>query len=150
MNDAVVLLRLRKFLLLTSALLLVGTVVELWLINHSETFVQLIPLILCGLGLIAVCAALLRPRRATLLVLRACMGLVAAGGLFGLYQHIENNLGFHRELHPNASTGELLMGALGGANPLLAPGILALTAALAVAATYAHPALVKGRTEVNI
>ena len=145
MSDAVVLLRLRKFLLLVSALLFVGTMFELWLINHSESFTQLIPFALCGLGLIVVCAALLRPRRAALLGLRASMGLVALGSLFGLYQHIENNLGFHRELHPNASTGELLMGALGGANPLLAPGILALTAALAVAATYRHPGLGKGR-----
>jgi hypothetical protein len=33
------------------------------------------------------------------------------------------------------------MGTLSGANPLLAPGIMALTAALAIAATYYHPSL---------
>jgi hypothetical protein len=141
MSDASVLFRLRQFLLVVSALLCVGTLVELWLTNHMETFVQLIPFALCGLGLAAVVAALLSPRRAALLALRALMVLVALGGFFGVYRHLAGNLEFHRELHPNASTGELLSGALGGANPLLAPGILALTAALAIAATYYHPAL---------
>lgn len=141
MNDAAVLSRLRQFLLVVSALLFVGALVELWLINHSESFSQLIPFALCGLGLVAVILTMVRPRRFALLALRACMGLVASGSLFGVYQHLENNLEFHRELHPNASTGDLLLGALSGANPLLAPGILALTAALAVAATYHHPSL---------
>ena len=141
MSDATVLFRLRQFLLVMSALLFVGTLVELWLTNHSETFVQLIPFALCGLGFVAIFLALLRPRRAVLLGLRVCMGLVVLGSFIGVYLHLEGNLGFHRELHPNASTGDLLMGALGGANPLLAPGVLALTAALAIAATYYHPSL---------
>jgi hypothetical protein len=145
MSDASVLLRLRQFLLVVSALLFVGTLVELWLINHMEDPVQLIPFALCGLGFVAVLVAMLRPRRAVLLGLRVCMGLVILGSFLGAYLHIEGNLGFHRELHPNAPTGDLLMGALGGANPLLAPGILALTAVLASAATYYHPALAKVR-----
>jgi hypothetical protein len=145
MSDAIVLLRLRQFLLVTSALIFAGTLVELWLTNHMETFVQLIPFALCGLGLVAVCAALLSPHRAALLCLRACMLLVALGSLFGVYQHLANNFGFESELHPKASTGEHLLGALSGANPMLAPGILSLTAALAIAATYYHPALSKRR-----
>lgn len=141
MSDASVLLRLRRFLLIMSALLLVGTLSELWLINHMEDRLQLIPFALCGLGLVAIFVAMLRPRRAALLGLRACMGLLVLGSFIGVYLHLEGNLGFQRELHPNATTGDLLMGTLGGANPLLAPGILALTAALAIAATYQHPAL---------
>lgn len=145
MSDAVVLSRLRQFLLVTSALLFVGALIELWLTNHVESPLQLLPFALCGLGLAAVIVAALRPGRAALLALRACMGLVASGSLFGVYLHLESNLGFHRELYPNSSTGDLLMGALSGANPLLAPGILALTAALALAATYYHPSLEKAR-----
>jgi hypothetical protein len=137
MSDALVLSRLRQFLLVVSALLLIGTLVELWLINHMEDPVQLIPFALCGLGLVAVFVALLRPRRAALHGLRV---LLALGSFLGVYLHLESNHGFQRELHPNASTGELLLGTLGGANPLLAPGMLAITAALAIAATYQHPA----------
>jgi hypothetical protein len=151
MSDALILLRLRQFLLVVSALLLLGTLAELWLINHTEDPVQLIPFALCGLGLVAVFSALVRPRRAALLGLRVCMGLVVLGSLVGVYLHLESNLGFHRELHPNASNADLLWGTLGGANPLLAPGILALTAALAIAATYYHPALrASGRAEEGL
>lgn len=144
MFDAVVLSRLRRFLLIVAGLLFVGTVGELWLINHMEDPVQLLPFVLCGLGTVAVVAVLLRPRRATMLALRVVMSLAVIGSLIGVYLHIESNLAFIREINPNAPTGEVIMGALGGANPLLAPAILALAATLAVAATYYHPALKKG------
>ena len=48
---------------------------------------------------------------------------------------------FALEIQPNATTSEIVMDALRGANPLLAPGVLALAAILAIAATYYHPAL---------
>ena len=147
MNDAVVLLRLRRFLLITSALLFVGTVVELSLVNHTENVVQLLPFALCGLGLIVILVVLFLPQRSTLLGLRACMGLAVLGSLFGVYEHVTNNMAFQKEIHPNAPAREVVMGALGGANPLLAPGVLALAAMLAMAATYYHPTLGKGREE---
>ena len=142
MSDSLVLSRLRRFLLAVAALLFVGTLCELWLVGHSENAVQLIPFALCGAGLAAVLAGLFRPRRGVLLSLRACMALVASGSLYGVYEHVENNLALQREVDP---TGDALMAAIGGANPLLAPGVLALAAALALAATYYHPSLLKVR-----
>ncbi len=141
MTDAVVLLRLRRFLLIISALLFLGTVVELWLANHTKTVVQLIPFALCGIGLIVLSVVLLYPRRAAMLALRACMVMVLLGSLFGVYEHVSGNIAFQSEIHPNANTREFVMGAIGGASPLLAPGILALAAVLALAATYHHPSL---------
>lgn len=140
MSTDLILARLRRFLLLISASLCVGTVIELWLAEHTEG-TQLIPFVLCGLGLVAVGAAWFRPQKPVLWVLRGVMGLVALGSLFGIYEHLEYNAGFYREIHPNATTAAVLGGALSGANPLLAPGILALAAILAWAATYHHPAL---------
>jgi hypothetical protein len=147
MTDAIVLLRLRRFLLTISALLFLGTLVELWLVGHAETVVQLIPFALCGLGLILVMVVLFHQRRFTLLALRVCAGLVFAGSLFGVYEHIVGNIAFQSEVQPNATAREVLMGAIGGGNPLLAPGILALAAVLAIAATYHHPALKRGGDE---
>lgn len=141
MSPAIILERLRRFLLLLSALLCVGTVIELLLTNHWEDIIQLIPFALCGLGLIAIMVVLLYPQRLTLLGLRGCMALIALGSLFGIYEHLEHNLAFELEIRPNAVVGDIFMDALAGANPLLAPGILALAAILAVAATYYHPAL---------
>ena len=144
MTADVILARLRRFLLVIAGLLLAGTVLELWVINHTEEPIQWLPFILCGIGLVAVGAALLRPQRRVLLGLRWLMGAVTLGSVFGVIEHIESNLGFVLEIHPNATTEQILTGALGGASPLLAPGMLALAAILAIAATYYHPAL-KGR-----
>jgi hypothetical protein len=56
------------------------------------------------------------------------------------YEHIANNIGFQMEVLPGSTTARLIAAALGGASPLLAPGILAVAAALALAAAYAYPA----------
>ncbi|HEV2801361.1 MAG TPA: hypothetical protein VGW12_12730 [Pyrinomonadaceae bacterium] len=141
MNPADVLSRLRRFLLAFSVVLLGGALLELWLIGHMEDPLQFVPFVLCGVGALVALVALLRPRRATLLVLRAAMVLVILGTLVGIYLHVEGNLGLQREISPNASTSETLFATLGGANPLLAPGVLAVAAILALAATYQHPAL---------
>jgi hypothetical protein len=141
MSPAETLLRLRRFLLIFSVFLLAGTVVELLLVNHTENTVQFIPFILCGLGLIAVISVLIRTQRATLLVLRGCMGLIMCGTVFGIYEHVTNNIAFQLEIRPNISRSEMLSSGLRGANPLLAPGILAVAATLALAATYNHPLL---------
>ncbi len=147
MSSADILLRLRRFLLVFSVLLFGGTLTELLLIDHAESFVQLIPFMLCGLGTVAALAALFRPHRTTVLGLRVCMGLVALGSLFGIYQHVVNNFAFEREIDPTALAGDLVLSALGGPNPLLAPGMLAVAAVLALAVTYQHPALVNGHEE---
>jgi fatty acid desaturase len=138
MTSSVVLARLRRFLLALSALLFGGTVVELWLVNHTEDFVQWIPFVLCGIGLLVVVAVLFRPERETVMGLRAWMLIVIVGSLFGVYQHVTNNIAFEREISPTAPSQRILRAALGGANPLLAPGMLAVTALLALAATYKH------------
>jgi hypothetical protein len=75
------------------------------------------------------------------LCVRVLMLLVAAGAMYGVYNHAWNNFAFEREINPKAGVGEMILAALGGANPLLAPGILAVAAAVALAASYYHPAL---------
>lgn len=131
--------RLRLFLLVMAGLIFAGTPVELLFEEHTGTPAQSIPFILCGLGLIAVLVALGAPNRRNLTALRATMVLTFLGSLFGIYEHIEHNLAFELEIRPNAAIGQVLGDALTGASPLLAPGILALGAILALAATYYHP-----------
>lgn len=144
MNHETVLARLRWFLLLLSAALLTGTLLELWLTQHTEDFVQWIPHVLCVVGLAAILVVMVRPVRGAVLCLRTLMVLVVAGALFGVYEHVGNNLAFEREINSTAGGGESILAALGGANPLLAPGILAVAAVLALAASYYHPALMSG------
>ncbi len=136
MSPAEVLLRLRRFLLVLSVLLFCGALVELWLVNHTEDFVQWLPFALSIAGSLSALLVLFRPGRATLRVLRVCMVLIALGSLFGIYEHVEGNIAFAQEIQPNSPTLQLVMSGLRGANPLLAPGILAFAAALALGATY--------------
>jgi uncharacterized membrane protein len=133
--------RIRRFLLLLSTFALLATLTELWLAEHTKETLQFIPFILCGGGLIALAAALLSPQKSTLLLLRVIMTIVALGGLVGTGVHLLRNFEFEREIRPNAAVGDVLMPALKGAAPLLAPGTLIFAALLALAATYYHPAL---------
>jgi len=140
--------RLRTFLLVVAGCICAGTIVELFLLEHTKTLVQLTPFVLCGVGALAVATALARPKRGTLIALRAVMGLLLLGSLFGVYEHIENNLAFELEIRPNATASDVWLETLKGDSPLLAPGALAVAACLAVAATYEHPAL--ARRQANI
>jgi hypothetical protein len=58
-----------------------------------------------------------------------------------MYEHIENNIAFQLEIWPDLSPFEMLASGLGGANPLLAPGILGIAALLALTAAYYNPGL---------
>jgi ABC-type uncharacterized transport system permease subunit len=133
--------RLRRFLLLLSGSICLGTVVELLLAGHWGDLVQWIPFGLSALGLAAISAVWRHPQRKTILALRGVMVLVMLGSIYGVWEHLEGNLGFVREIKPNATTWQWLLGGLTGGNPLLAPGILALAALIALAASYYHPAL---------
>jgi len=141
MRNDVVLQRLRTFLLLLAAGMSLGAIVELWAANHTEEPLQWVPFVLCGLSIVVILAALLRPQRAVLITLRVVMVLMIAGSVLGIYEHVEGNIEFAQEIHPNLNASALLLEGLTGGNPLLAPGTLAVAALIALTATYYHPAL---------
>jgi hypothetical protein len=58
-----------------------------------------------------------------------------------VFVHVSSNIELFTETHANASTAAIISAGLGGRNPLVAPGMLALAGILAAAATYYHPAL---------
>jgi hypothetical protein len=136
MNAAEVLRQLRSFLLVLSVLLFGGAIVELWLVGHTDSWLQWIPFVLSLAGSIASLIVLFRTQPKTVGVLRVCMVVIMLGTLFGIYQHVAGNLALEREINPGASTARLVKRGLQGGNPLLAPGIPAIAALLALSATY--------------
>jgi hypothetical protein len=130
--------RLRTFLSLLALGLFIGTCAELLLAEHYDDPIQIVPFALCGAGMVAVAIAWLHPTRAVNRIVRALMAIIASGSLLGIYEHLEGNLGFVHEVQPRAANLDALTEALHGAAPLLAPGILAVGAAVAVAATFAQ------------
>ena len=137
-SPADVLLRLRRFLLVLSVLLFGGALVELWLIGHTKELIQWLPFGLCVVGSLSALLVLFRPGPGTVRILRICMALIGLGTLLGVYLHVEGNVLFAQEVQPNSQTTELVWKGLAGANPLLAPGILAVAAVVAAAATYRY------------
>ena len=137
-STAEILRRLRRFLLLLTIALFAGALVELWLVGHTEDVIQLAPFVLSVVGIVASLLVFFWPSNGTIQVMRIWMAIVVVGTLVGVYLHIEGNVMFHREVDPNATTSQLVWEGLGGGNPLLAPGILAIAALLAVAATYRY------------
>ncbi len=132
---------LRALFLGLSGLAFIGATVELWLVEHYESFIQTIPFFLCSIGLIMIFIFLKKPGIKTVYGLRYTSIVIALGGLFGMYEHLRNNLAFEMEVHPEYTFGTAFWEALGGATPLMAPGILFFAALLAMASTWRHPVL---------
>lgn len=138
MSTAEVLHRLRLFLLALSSLLFAGTLLELTLVNHTEDAIQWLAFVVAGIGLLVTLAVIVRRGRVTVSLLRWSMLVVILGSLFGIYEHVSNNVAFEREIQPNSTLSHLIWKGMSGANPLLAPGTLAIGALLSLAATYKH------------
>ena len=141
MNAEQALARIRQLLLAISAAVFVMTVTELFFLSHWTETIQLLPFVLSGWGLIVLALAYFKPSQTTLNLLRWSMVIIGLCSLVGIYEHMENNLGFQMEIQPNATPLELIMATLEGANPVLAPGILMLGAAIGWTAAYGHSAL---------
>lgn len=141
MNSVQVNERLRIFLLGIAAFLSLGTIIELWLTEHTEEPIQFVPFVLCALAFVLITIVFLKPTRATIWTMRGVMGALVLGSLVGVYEHLASNWEIVTETKPNLAASAMFWEAVRGAAPMLAPGILVLVAALAIAATYEHPAL---------
>jgi hypothetical protein len=140
MNSEQSLARIRQLLLIISAGVFIMTVTELVFLSHWNETIQLLPFLLSGWGLITLFLAYFRPNPMTINLLRWSMIVIGLCSLIGIYEHMSNNLGFQMEIQPNATTWELIMATFEGANPVLAPGILMLGAAIGWTAVYHHSA----------
>ncbi len=150
MNAELILTCLRRFYLIFSGLIFAGSLLELVAINHTKETLQWTPFLLSALGIGLVAWVLFQANRTALLALRAGMAAITAGSLVGMAVHLAGNLRFALEVSPNLGLVQRVLAALGGANPLLAPGVLAMAAVMAVAATYAHPALASSSIQEDL
>lgn len=148
MNAVVAESRLRRFLFVVVIGMCIGTIVELIFQEHYKEKTQLIPFVLCGLGMLSAAAVLFRPQRLTIQIVRGVMVLIIAGSLFGIWEHFETNYDNESEMRPNATITDLVLPTLRGAAPMLAPGMLAIAGVLGLAATIYHPVL-GNRTDIT-
>ena len=132
---------IRRLLLGTLLVGILGTTAELLLLGHFESPFQIVPLVLLPLGAAAVLWQFVAPQPARVRALQGIAALFLAAGLVGVGLHYDGNAAFELEMYPDRSGVELIRQALGGATPVLAPGSMALLGLVALAYTYGHPAL---------
>lgn len=110
-------------LVLTGA---IGLAAELVLTEHWHDWWQCIPFTLCLLVSIASVMCLTRPGPTATRITRAIAVLTVIGALVGVGQHLWANGTFTAEIRPSYTLSQLIIPALVGASPALAPGALGL------------------------
>ena len=118
-----------------------ATATELLLLEHTETWIQLVPLVMLALGLLIGVVAYLLPTRVLLHALRFTMIAFLLAGLAGVYFHYRGNAEFELERRPALAGGELLRRTLQGATPALSPGVMIQLGLLGWLVTFRHPGL---------
>jgi hypothetical protein len=132
---------LRRVLLLLIHLGILGLLTELFLLEHTESVQQWIPMVSLLAGLAAGLAVAWRPAPATLAAFRVAMAVFVGAGLLGVWFHFQGNVEFELERNSSLAGAKLVWESLLGATPALAPGALFQLGLLGLAYTYRHPAL---------
>ena len=132
---------IRWFLMAILLMGLLGTGVELLLLEHTEGFWQWVPLFLIAVGVIVLCWGVLYPGRRTIRVLQGTMSLLVLSRLVGFILHYQGNTEFELEMYPSLKGMELVWEAIRGATPTLAPGAMIQLGLLGLVYTHRHPQL---------
>jgi hypothetical protein len=130
----------RRGLAVVFLLGVVGTGIELVLLEHTEDFEQWIPLGLFVVGLMLFLALLLRPTAHSLRVFALCMAAFLVSGVLGTWYHYAGNVEFELERTPELGGLALFQAAMGGATPALAPGTMIQLGLIGLLYTFRHPA----------
>jgi len=133
--------RLRGILCSLAVLTFLFTPIELLLLGHTETWLQLVPFAASFFGLVAAGWVLVEPSAARLSGARWLSLVIIGTAVIGTWQHFQENLELELEIRPGTTWTDVVWEALHGSAPTLATGILVLGALLVLGATYEHPAL---------
>lgn len=132
---------LRRALLALVLLGAAGLVLELLLIEHFESALQFIPLVLLALVLVNGTVLARWPSVRAIHVFRVVMLLCVVAGAIGVFLHYRGNVEFELERQPLRHGFDLFWEAIRGATPALAPGALSQLGLLGLVYTFRHPVL---------
>jgi len=139
-DDAVTLGGIRRLLLAILLIGMIGTGVELLLLDHDEDVTQLIPLMLLAAGIAVVLWNAAGRARVSIVAVQFIMVLFVASGLFGMYFHYAANVEFQHEMDPALSGSALWWKVLRAkAPPALAPGTMIQLGLIGLAYAYRQP-----------
>lgn len=130
---------LRRGLLGILLFAFLGTLVELYLLEHYDGWRQWVPLALLALGVVLAGVLLIAPRPLVLGVWRGLMAAFLAAGAVGTWFHYAGNVEFELERTPELGGVALIGAALEGATPALAPGTMLQFGLLGLLLAYRYP-----------
>ena len=112
---------LKKVILFALVIMSIGTALELYLLDHYEDKLQLIPILCIGLVIVTVILLIYLRSKVMKGLFKFILVITALSGFYGSYLHLIANYEFEQEMKPTASTMHLLSESLSGALPALAP-----------------------------
>jgi hypothetical protein len=131
---------IRRLLLASLSVGVVGTAAELILLGHVDSAAQWIPVVALTAAMPLLIWHAARPGRVTVRLIRLITCAYIVSGIVGVGLHYDGNVEFERELHPKDTGLTFLRHTIAGATPVLAPGSMVLLGLLGIAQTYRHPA----------
>ena len=132
----------RRGLLAVLMVGVVGTGIELFLIEHYEDTLQLVPLISIALALAVLMWHLVRGDALSVRALQAVMALFLVTGAAGLWFHFRGGAEFQLEIDPAQSRWDIFTKVMRAkAPPVLASGVMVQLGLLGLVYAYRHPAL---------
>jgi len=133
---------IRTMLLTIFILGSVGSGAELLLLNHLESLLQWIPVVLILLSFLVLGWHAVRRTPASTRTIQGVMIAFIAAGFAGFYFHYQGSAEFKLESNPSLAGWRLFWEAVRGkAPPALAPGVMIQLGLIGLAYTYRHPAL---------
>jgi cation transport ATPase len=142
---------IRAMLLTIFILGSVGSAAELLLLNHFESLLQWIPLLLILVSFVILGWHAVRQTPASTRAIQGVMIAFIAAGFAGFYFHYQGSAEFKLESNPSLAGWRLFWEAIRvKAPPALAPGVMIQLALIGLAYTYRHPALLAStKTELK-
>ena len=133
---------IRRCLLGVLALGLVGTGIELVLLEHYETAVQFVPLVSVALALAVLAWHKVKGDALSIRALQALMVLFVMAGIAGAGFHFRGAAEFQLEIDPSQSRWTIFKKVMRAkAPPVLAPGLMIQLGLVGLVYAYRHPAL---------
>jgi hypothetical protein len=127
----------RRWLIASLVLGLIGTIAELLLLEHYEEAWQVTPLVLIGAALVALAWDAARPSARTVRAVQAIMGLFVLAGVVGVWLHLRGAAEFQREMDPAQPRWNVFVKAMRAkAPPVLAPGIMVQLGLIGLVSSY--------------
>ncbi len=101
--------------------MMIGTVLELVLLDHYEGALQLLPIITINVAFICTVILFFYKKRIIFTIFKSSLVLLIGVGVYGTFLHLKENYQFEVEMKPTAKTFDLFLESLSGALPSLAP-----------------------------